>query len=59
VTLGEPAANLVDPFSDKETSKSPGSTLQMKRGLSFTILASLALLARVAMAMDNTFQSAL
>jgi hypothetical protein len=51
--------NLVDPFSDKETSKSPGSTLQIKRGLSFTILASLALLARVAMAMDNTFQSAL
>ena len=58
MTLGEPAVNLVDPFSDKETSKSPGSTLQMKRGLSFTILALLGLLASVAMAMNNNWSGA-
>jgi hypothetical protein len=49
--------NQVDPFSDKEPILH-GSTLQMKRGLSFTILALLGLLASVAMAMDNSWPGA-
>jgi hypothetical protein len=50
--------NLVDPISDKGTTKPHGSTLQMKRGLSFTILALLGLLASVAMAMNNNWSGA-
>jgi hypothetical protein len=49
--------NLVDPFSDEEPIPH-GSALQMKRGLSFTILALLGLLASVAMAMDNNWPGA-
>ena len=57
MTPGEPTVNLVDPFRDKEPIPH-GSTLQMKRGLSFTILALLGLLASVAMAMDNNWPAA-
>jgi hypothetical protein len=57
VTPGEPAVNLVDPFSDKGP-RPHGSTPQMKRGLSFTILLLLGLLASVAMAMDNNWSGA-
>jgi hypothetical protein len=58
LTLGEPAVNLDDPPSDKGTIQSDGSTLQMKRGLSFTIFALMGLLASVAMAMDNNWSGA-
>jgi hypothetical protein len=50
--------NLVDPISVKGTIQPHGSTLQMKRGLSFTILALLGLLASVAMAMNNNWSGA-
>jgi hypothetical protein len=55
---GETAMNLDDPFSDKGVIQPPGSTLQMKRGLSFTIIALLGLLASIAMAMDNNWSGA-
>jgi hypothetical protein len=50
--------NLDDPFSDQGKIQPHGSTLQMKRGLSFTILALLGLLASIAMAMDNNWSGA-
>jgi hypothetical protein len=49
--------NLHHPFRDKGPIPH-GSTLQMKRGLSFTIFALLGLLASVAMAMDNNWSGA-
>ncbi len=57
VCASKTAVNLDDPFSDKATIQ-PESTLQMKRGVSFTILALLALLASVAMALDNNWWGA-
>jgi hypothetical protein len=51
--------NLDDPLSDKGgRSNLMDSTLPMKHGLSFTILALLGLLASVAMAMDNNWPAA-
>jgi hypothetical protein len=49
--------NPDDPFRDKGPIPHR-STLQLKRGLSFTILALLGLLASVAMAMDNNWPAA-
>ena len=57
MTLGRFAVNPDDPFRDKGPIPH-GSTLQLKRGLSFTILALLGLLASVAMAMDNNWPAA-
>ena len=54
---GETAVNPDDPFRG-EGPLPHGSTLQMKHGLSFTILALLGLLASVAMAMDNNWPAA-
>ena len=55
--VSKTAVNLDDPFSDKGPIPH-GSSLQMKRGLSFTILALLSLFASVAMAMDNNWPGA-
>jgi hypothetical protein len=50
--------DIIEAFPVKGTIQPHGSILQMKRGLSFTILALLGLLASVAMAMDNNWPAA-
>ena len=45
-------------MSYKRTIQPHGSTPEMKRGLCFTIVALLGLLASVAMAMDNNWRGA-
>jgi hypothetical protein len=52
------AVNLDDLLSDEGTIQFHKSTLYMKRGLSFTIIALLGLLASVALAMDNNWPGA-
>jgi hypothetical protein len=55
--VSKTAVNLDDPFSDKGPIPH-GSSLQMKRGLSFTIPVLLGLLASVAMALPTAKRSA-
>jgi hypothetical protein len=53
-----PAVNPDHPLSDKGDDPTSWKHSAMKRGLSFTILALLGLLASVAMAMDNNWPAA-